>query len=116
MKATPMLLLVVLTAFGTTGCGGGSTPAHAAELPDGQPVKLRFEVVIDGIELAVPVIGISGLGTETQVVDTGDSDDRTPDKSAGKTSASNITLERGYTATDDLWKWRQEVEDGTVPS
>ncbi len=114
MKALPTLWMLILAALGTTGCGGGAATAEAAELPDGETVHLSFELAIDGIKLAVPVVGVSSLGTKTNVLEVRDGDDRTPDKTGGTTSASNIVLERGYTATDDLWEWRREVEAGTI--
>ena len=114
MKTLSTLTLLILAAFATSGCGGGATPAEATEHPGEKPLALSFELVIEGIELAVPVIGVSGLGTETVVVDRPDGNEETPDKSPGATSASNIVLERGYTATDDFWEWRKEIEGGTV--
>ena len=33
---------------------------------------------------------------------------------SGMDSGSTIVLERGYTATDDLWQWRQNIEDGLI--
>ena len=32
----------------------------------------------------------------------------------GRTTYANIVLERGYTATDDLWQWRKNIEDGKI--
>ena len=35
-------------------------------------------------------------------------------KKPGRTTYANIVLERGYTATDDLWNWRKNIEDGRI--
>ena len=35
-------------------------------------------------------------------------------KKPGRTTYANIVLERGYTATDDLWQWRKNIEDEKI--
>jgi phage tail-like protein len=55
-----------------------------------------------------------GIGTETEVVEIRPDDLSVILKRPGRTRWGNITLERGYTATDDLWEWRRQIEAGVA--
>jgi len=57
---------------------------------------------------------MSGMTSETEIIEFKQGNDRVVRKKPGRTTYSNIVLERGYTATDDLWKWRKNVEDGII--
>lgn len=74
----------------------------------------NFLVEIDGVTVAA-FSEVSGLTTESDVIEyrTG-AEDITVRKLPGLKKFGNITLKRGYTATDDLWKWRKEVMDGAT--
>ena len=57
---------------------------------------------------------VSGMDSETEVVEFKQGNDKVVRKKPGRTTYANITLERGYTATDDLWQWRKNIEDGLI--
>ena len=52
---------------------------------------------------------VSGMDSETEIVEF-----KQGNKKPGRTTYANIVLERGYTATDDLWQWRKNIEDGQI--
>ena len=55
-----------------------------------------------------------GGGGDTTDTDLAIGNDKIVRKKPGRTTYANITLERGYTATDDLWQWRKNIEDGKI--
>ncbi len=57
---------------------------------------------------------MSGMDSETEVIEFKQGNDTIVRKKPGRTSYANIVLERGYTATDDLWQWRKNIEDGKI--
>lgn len=57
---------------------------------------------------------VSGMDSETEVIEFKQGNDWVVRKKPGRTTFSNIVLERGFTATDDLWKWRKNIEDGII--
>jgi len=57
---------------------------------------------------------MSGLDSETEVIEFKQGNDLVVRKKPGRTTYNNIVLERGYTATDDLWQWRKNIEDGKI--
>ena len=57
---------------------------------------------------------VSGMDSQTEVVEFKQGNDKIVRKKPGRTTYSNIVLERGYTATDDLWQWRTNIEDGKI--
>jgi len=74
----------------------------------------RFKVQIDGITKA-GFREVSGLDAGTDPVDYRDGDEATRlRKLAGLQKFSNITLKRGITEDQDLWKWRSMVMDGKI--
>jgi phage tail-like protein len=56
---------------------------------------------------------IEGLSSETEVVEFREGTDPNAParKRPGRVKYGDITLKRGFTATDDLWQWRKLVED-----
>ena len=56
----------------------------------------------------------SGMESETEIIEFKQGNDIVVRKKPGRTTYSNIVLERGYTATDDLWQWRKNIEDGVI--
>jgi len=57
---------------------------------------------------------ISGMDSETEIVEFKQGNDKVVRKKPGRTTYANIVLERGYTATDDLWLWRLNIENGQI--
>jgi phage tail-like protein len=57
---------------------------------------------------------MSGMDSETEIIEFKQGNDTIVRKKPGRTSYANIVLERGYTATDDLWQWRKNIEDGKI--
>ena len=57
---------------------------------------------------------LSGMDSETEVIEFKQGNDKVVRKKPGRTTYANITLERGFTATDDLWQWRKNIEDGLI--
>lgn len=69
------------------------------------------------LEIEGAVLGrfksIEGLGAEIEVIEFRDGgDDGVIRKLPGRTTYGDIVLKRGYTATDDLWKWMEEIIEG----
>ncbi len=57
---------------------------------------------------------MSGMDSETEVIEFKQGNDKVVRKKPGRTTYANIVLERGFTATDDLWQWRKNIEDGVI--
>jgi phage tail-like protein len=57
---------------------------------------------------------MSGMDSETEIIEFKQGNDTVVRKKPGRTTYANIVLERGYTATDDLWQWRKNIEDGKI--
>ena len=79
----------------------------------------NFLLEIQGIISDTKVIvggfkSVSGMDSETEIIEFKQGNDRVVRKKPGRTTYSNIVLERGYTATDDLFKWRKNIEDGII--
>ncbi|MCO4769197.1 MAG: phage tail protein [Deltaproteobacteria bacterium] len=79
----------------------------------------NFLLEIEGIvgDTAVVVGGfksVSGMDSETEIIEFKQGNDIRVRKKPGRTTYSNIVLERGYTATDDLWEWRKSIEEGNI--
>jgi phage tail-like protein len=74
----------------------------------------RFKVQIDGITKA-GFREVAGLDVANDAVDYRDGDEATRlRKLAGLQKFSNLTLKRGVTDDQDLWKWRSMVMDGKI--
>jgi phage tail-like protein len=57
---------------------------------------------------------VAGMDSETEIIEFKQGNDLIVRKKPGRTTYANIVLERGYTATDDLWQWRKNIEDGKI--
>ena len=57
---------------------------------------------------------VSGMDSETEVIEFKQGNDMVVRKKPGRTTYANITLERGFTATDTLFLWRKNIEDGLI--
>jgi phage tail-like protein len=75
--------------------------------------QFNFLLEIDGMSKA-SFTEVSGLGTETSVIEYHEAGDRSPRKLPGITNYSNITLKRGLTKDRSLWDWRKTVIDGAT--
>jgi len=78
----------------------------------------NFIVIIDGARIG-GFSEVSGLATETEVVEyrEGSDPNAAPKKIPGLHKVSDITLKRGIIAGDtSLWDWRQMVVDGDFES
>ncbi|MDM0047910.1 phage tail protein [Variovorax sp. J22R115] len=73
----------------------------------------KFRIQIDGISKA-GFREVSGLDASTDAVDYREGDGDSILKLAGLKKFSNITLKRGITDDQDLWKWRTMVMDGKI--
>lgn len=83
--------------------------------PGQQPVYYRafqFMVEIDGIDKA-RFQEVGGLDATTDVVEYREGGDMLGvRKLPGQTKHSNLSLKRGYTDDDRLWKWYEDVMTG----
>jgi len=81
--------------------------------------SFNFYLEISGIISDAKVIvggfkSVSGMDSETEIIEFKQGNDMVVRKKPGRTTYANIVLERGYTATDDLWQWRKNIEDGKI--
>jgi phage tail-like protein len=75
--------------------------------------NFNFLVEIDGIARAA-FSEVSGLVSETTVVEYRSGSEFGTRKLPGLTKYANIVLKRGITQDKDLWHWRKSVIDGDV--
>lgn len=75
--------------------------------------SFNFLVSIDGVGTVAGFAEVSGLSTETAIIEyrTGE-ETNTVRKLPGLRKYTNITLKRGYTSDKALWTWRQTVLNG----
>lgn len=74
--------------------------------------QYNFLLEIEGVMLG-RFASVDGLGAEIEVVEFREGGEGgLIRKIPGRTTYSNITLKRGYTASNDLWNWMQEIIDG----
>jgi phage tail-like protein len=73
----------------------------------------NFLVEIDGVAVAA-FSEVSGLESETAVIEYRTGSDGTLRKLPGLTKFANLVLRRGITQDRDLWNWRQAVVTGDV--
>jgi phage tail-like protein len=77
----------------------------------------NFLVEIDGItgDSSMVVGGfsqVSGLGSETEVIEHFVGNASAPIRVPGRTRYSNVVLTRGVTNSNELYRWRRSVEQG----
>lgn len=75
--------------------------------------NFNFKVEIEGVA-AGQFKAVEGLGSETEVIEFGGTTDTIRRKRPGRHKYTDITLKKGFTNTDALWKWRKAVVDGMV--
>ena len=74
----------------------------------------NFILEIDGVK-AAGFSEVSGLTTDTDVIEYRDNnEDIVARELPGLRKYANITLKRGYIASQDLWKWHQAVIQGAA--
>jgi phage tail-like protein len=82
--------------------------------PRNDPYKaFRFHVELDGLTAAA-FSEVSGLESETVVVEYRTGSEHGLRKLPGLTKYSNIVLKRGITQDAELWNWRQRVIEGNL--
>jgi len=75
--------------------------------------SFNFKVEIDGVTNG-PFIYVSGIESQSEVIEYRNGADNLTRKIPGRTSYSNIVMRRGYNNVDELWKWRKRVTDGIL--
>ena len=75
--------------------------------------KFNFIVEIDGIQAAA-FAEVSGLESETAVIEYRTGADFLTRKLPGLTKYGNVVLKRGVTRSTELWDWRKSVTDGNI--
>ena len=75
--------------------------------------SFNFRVEINGVTNG-PFIFVSGIESQSEVIEYRNGADRLTRKIPGRTSYSNIIMRRGYNNMDELWKWRKRVTDGVI--
>jgi phage tail-like protein len=81
-------------------------------------VSFNFEVIFDG-KLTGFFTECSGIGSETEVSEhkiVGKGDQEAIRKIPGRHKWGDITLKRGVTTNDEMWKWREMVIKGDMAS
>ncbi len=73
----------------------------------------NFLVQIDGIDVA-GFSEASGLESTVDVIEYRNGSDTTVRKLPGLTKYTNLVLERGLTASRDLWNWHKAILDGQM--
>lgn len=86
-------------------------------MPDGKrndPFgQFNFLIEIEGIGLQTGFSEVSGLTTDTNIIEYREGKDvTTVRKLPGLMKYNNIVLKRGYTKDQELWKWRKKVIEG----
>jgi phage tail-like protein len=91
-----------------------SQTATAANDRDFDPAgRFTFIVDIDGVTSG-PFMLVSGIESETEVIEYRSGNDRAVRKKPGLVKYSNIILKRGYTGNSELWNWYRTVINGQV--
>lgn len=91
---------------------GARTSGHAVEAVSGSPYLLALKTA--GGESAVVAAFAAFSMSKMPGPLPGSVDEKIPRKKPGRTTYANIVLERGFTATEELWAWRKAIEAGLV--
>jgi phage tail-like protein len=88
-------------------------------MPSSTPVFGNFNFLVeieDLVEDSRSVVGgftrVSGIATQSEVVEHRVGNSPAVLKLQGKTRCSNIVLEKGCTVSGDLYQWRRRIESG----
>jgi len=90
-----------------------SSAVHAED----QIGNYRFYIEIKGIadgekSIAGHFKSMSGLASKQEVIEYRHGGDRSMRRKPGRTSFTNLVLEKGFTSDDTLFKWHREMVDG----
>ena len=77
--------------------------------------KFKFLVQIDGFDSAA-FNKCSELSVEAAKIEYNEGGTLIPNKSAGRLTFSDVTLERGVAQDDDMYDWFSEVADSSIQS
>jgi phage tail-like protein len=75
--------------------------------------SFNFKVEISGVTNSL-FIFVSGIESQSEVIEYRNGADNLTRKIPGRTSYSNIVMRRGFTNADELWRWRKSVTDGVL--
>ena len=75
--------------------------------------SFNFKVEINDVTNS-PFIFVSGIESQSEVIEYRNGADNLTRKIPGRTSYSNIVMRRGFTNADELWRWRKSVTDGVL--
>ncbi len=95
-----------MPSFDRPGIGRSTKTASGDHLG-----HFNFKIEIDGVVQA-GFQEVSGLESETEVIEYKDGDDITVRKRPGRTKYSNLTFKRGFANTPEFWEWRRAVING----
>ncbi len=73
--------------------------------------NFNFRIEIEGLA-AGAFRQLEGMGSETEIITFGGTTDQVQRKRPGRHKYTDITLKRGYTNNEELWRWRKSVIDG----
>lgn len=73
----------------------------------------RFLVEIDGVTQGA-FAEVSGMESQTEVIEYADGADQIVRKRPGRTTYTNIILTRGALTTHELWEWYKSVMQGKI--
>lgn len=77
--------------------------------------SFHFRVRIEGINDPLDgFLKISGITSKTEPIEFKHGLDRAVRKSPGRTTFSDVTLERVYSGLDEFAQWRQRIVDGEI--
>jgi len=76
-------------------------------------VNCKFKVEIEGVTVGA-FVAVEGIESSTEVIRYADGNDIISRKRPGRTTYANIVMKRGYTESDELWKWYKAVIDGRL--
>ena len=97
---TGLAVLLLLASFSAFAASHREAPLTAS---------YNFLLEVEGVVLG-RFASVDGLGAEIEVVEFREGGEGgVIRKIPGRTTYSDIVLKRGYTATDDLWKWIEEI-------
>jgi len=72
-----------------------------------------FQLAVEG-RLTTTFSSCSGIGSDQEIVEYQDGEDRTLRKRPGRNRLLNVALTRNATSDTQLWAWRQDVINGQM--
>ena len=75
----------------------------------------NFKVEVDGMEIEnTKFVRVAGINSESEVLEVTQGDDKHKMFQPGKTSFGKVELTRVYNQVDHFYRWRKNIERGTV--